>query len=280
LALKYFEPLFSKIEMELGAAPVSEHPRILQKISVDLFALALWRRSQMAKYPKLQSMLAPLPSEDIQSRFAGGRGEALLPRAVYFVNYLKQITEQQFGRLDVRYLDYGCGWGRISRFLPYFTQMEKIQLVDPLAQCREFLGADFLRDQFSVINPVPDEGGVLPESDVAFLFSIFTHTPLWLTQRVIDGLSHKSGRIIIFTVRPETIWRHGASFPDGQEKPDNLLEYMEAGYSFLPQGKDTNYGDSAYSFNLVQTICKNLKLVDVRFTVLDPLQIYYAYRVP
>ena len=59
------------VEEELRVATPGSEFQILNKIPNDLFGLAMYRRNQMAAYPKLQSFLVQLPDEDTQARFAG-----------------------------------------------------------------------------------------------------------------------------------------------------------------------------------------------------------------
>lgn len=280
MSLEYFRSVFAEVDRELEGAAESDVPKILQKLSLDVFSLAVWRGAQMGEFENLSRFLTPLPDPQVQARFAGGKGEALLPRVVHFVNYLKLQTSLAFGRTDVSFLDYGCGWGRMSRLLPYFTPLQNIALRDPNPECRKFLvGAD-LQDRFEVIPRVP-QADTLPDFDVCFLFSVLTHTPQNVTDAIFSAVSGRSDRLVIVTVRPETIWKHAPSFPEGFDGQTYLEQHRANGYAFYPQGPgNETYGDSSYSYQrLIETASRHgLELVDSSFNLVDSLQVFFTFR--
>lgn len=290
MSIAYFAPLLKIIDAELASAGSRDVPKILQRLSVDVFALLVWRKRQLTEYTNLQKFLADLPSEEIQAKFAGGKGEALLPRATFFANYIQNQMLRNFGTLDLSILDYGCGWGRISRLLPYFTAYDKIHLVDPLAACPEYFGDEKLVKRFQQFPALPGLNDVLPSFDICFLFSIFTHTPEFLTKEILEkirsspakntsGRTKAKRRLLVLTVRPETFWDYSPGLQPGTDSVAVKEEHRKFDYAFVPQSANSLYGDASYGYLKVLTLAPFLEVVDITYSVVDPFQIFYTFRI-
>ena len=69
--------------------------------------------------PVLQGVELPrFPSDELQRQFSGSAGEPALREAFIFYRMIKSYASR-LGRpltYESRILDFGCGWGRISRF--------------------------------------------------------------------------------------------------------------------------------------------------------------------
>jgi len=149
--------------------------------------------------------LPPFPSESLQVMTTGASGANTLREAFIFYEDCLE-TYADLGkplRTDSRLLDFGTGWGRISRC--FLRDIPRHNLhgidVDPglISECKEAFGPE----GFSVCRPFPPTE--LPDSFFDFIvgFSVFSHLTenackLWMEEfyRLL-----KPGGIVAMTTR-------------------------------------------------------------------------------
>jgi ubiquinone/menaquinone biosynthesis C-methylase UbiE len=110
-------------------------------------------------------------------------------------------------------LDFGCGWGRITRF--FVKDIEKGQLygVDPLAEIIELCKSTVKLAKFDVIEPLPPIPQFSPNMfDIVYAYSVFSHlneqyTYLWFHE--FNRLLKKGGLLIV-TTRSRSFIEHTA----------------------------------------------------------------------
>ena len=145
------------------------------------------------------------PEESLQRAFVGSAYEHALEEAGNFHRYTVAALAAQRRRCRaVRYLDFGCGWGRIGRF--FLREFERGDMagvdVDPamVALCMQ-LGVPGVHELAEHDRP-------LPFADAGFrlvtAYSVFTHLPEALFRRWMDELLRLTapGGLIVFTVEP------------------------------------------------------------------------------
>jgi SAM-dependent methyltransferase len=161
----------------------------------------LWLNTYgQASFPSLRGYLPAMPPEDIQVRFTGASGPATLGEAFRFY---RMVTEAAAGTRPRMAMDFGCGWGRITRFFIRDFDKESLIGVDPLP-----LAVDICRDTnpwatFTNIGLAPPVD--LPDSslDLVFAFSVFSH----LTEKThLSWLSEfarllRPGGVLVVTTR-------------------------------------------------------------------------------
>ena len=279
IMLQHFDGFFGQLEDELENLGDADHWSVLSKVSPDLFGLMLWRKSALYKYPLLSSNLLDLPSEDIQARFAGGRGEALLPRACSFVNYL-QAALHKFGvDRSPKILDYGCGWGRLTRFLPALTASPNIFAVDPNSDVLTHLAGAKFRANVKHVDQVPDALPFREHFDLCFLFSIFTHLPPLVIGSIVSVLREymNPGSLVVCTIRPKAFWPYYLG--DSKTTVEELTSaHDDNGFAFLPQGDNQLYGDVSYSDEFIQELLNGFTLRDRAYSALDPYQLALTFQ--
>ena len=103
-----------------------------------------------------------------------------------------------------RVLDFGCGWGRLTRFLARDLEPGHLYGCDPvediLAVCRDTgVPATLARTEF-----LPERLPFDKPFDLAFAFSVFTHLSEAAHQRCLQALhgSLRQGGLLVLTVRP------------------------------------------------------------------------------
>src|SRR6516162_1636648 len=151
--------------------------RALRRLGIDDFAYVLMTMPN-AQFPRLSSLLPRMASEDLQQRWTGATGIMLLRQTSAFVRSLAHNYARFTGNtLEGRsILDFGCGYGRIARWMYYFSDPASVIGVDPwpraIEVCRQDgLGPQFIQSEYLPTNlPVGNERFAL-----IYAFSVFTH---------------------------------------------------------------------------------------------------------
>jgi SAM-dependent methyltransferase len=165
-----------------------------------------WLWANTATGSRVADVLPALPDESTQRRFAGKAGDEALVEAHALASAFKALYREHVGPLtpSMRVLDYGCGWGRITRFFLKDVIAENLWGLD----CNEQL-IDFCREsnpwaRFMLNDPLPPTDLATDHFDLAFSYSVFTHMRedvhfAWLDElrRVVTP-----GGLLILTVRP------------------------------------------------------------------------------
>ena len=147
-------------------------------------------------------LLPGLPSEAVQLRFTGAHGKANLQQAFDFYKFVCQhMPRQNVGRL--RLIDFGGGWGRVTRFFLRDIPEDQLVLVDCLTdavECAKSLNPPFEVIHSDVNPPLPFSKSV---TDCCIAFSVFSHLS---EAACLDWLSHLGelltpGGKLVFTTR-------------------------------------------------------------------------------
>ena len=211
--------------------------------------------------PELRAILPGLPSTDVQHQFTGKAGDDTLREGHALSVAFKEQYEKHGGPIlpSTAVLDFGCGWGRIIRFLLKDVSPDNLWGID----CNEAL-LTFCREsnpwcRFEVNEPLPPttlHGGSF---DLIYSYSVFTHLsePVhmqWLAE--LRRLLKPEG-ILIVTVRPrgfisycgslteDSALSHGSQaslvgmFPDTEAA---LGDYDGGRYCYAPYDR-SSYGD-------------------------------------
>lgn len=174
-----------------------------------------WTRSVIASIDAPQTSpqgdpLPRFPDATLQANTTGLSGEAAVRQAAGFHDDVVSSMARAGTPLrpGMQVLDFGCGWGRISRmFLREVSARDLHGIdVDPefVALCRDH----FASDRFTTCAPMPD--GTLPAAsfDLVVAYSVFSHLSqaaarAWLGEfhRVL-----KPGGFVGFTTRHESFF--------------------------------------------------------------------------
>lgn len=117
-----------------------------------------------------------LPAPKIQTITNGSHGLVNMQNAgILFEQFSRAIKTHNTLKTAPRILDFGCGWGRLVRFLPQLTDLDKIIGADVdkrlIRSCRRLLSPA----RFQLITsgkPLPFEAG---RFDIVLSNSVFTH---------------------------------------------------------------------------------------------------------
>jgi SAM-dependent methyltransferase len=177
---------------------------LFRDLDADLWALLLTKEYEA--YPNIRAVLPDMPERSLQELWNGVAGAALAAQGAAFYRRLCERYAQRADRplVSSRVLDFGCGWGRLTRFLARDVEPGNLYGCDPVEHildvCRRSrVPATLARSDF-VPERLPFDGPF----DLAFAFSVFTH----LSERAHEaslGALHaaiRPGGILVVTIRP------------------------------------------------------------------------------
>jgi SAM-dependent methyltransferase len=170
----------------------------------DLWALLLSQQYEL--YPHIRAFLPSVPPPEFQELWNGRSGLPLATQSNAFYGKLKTAWQRHGDRPlgEASVLDFGCGWGRMTRYLARDVAPGRLYGCDPvegaLALCRaNGVAATLARSEF-----LPERIPFAERFQLAFAFSVFTHLSeraheqsLLALHRALDPQG-----ILIVTVRP------------------------------------------------------------------------------
>lgn len=156
-----------------------------------------------ARYPTF-------PDDETQKNFVGQSRRDALAEAVRFERYVLDAMAQVQApaTADCTVVDFGCGWGRITRSLLRDFQPSKVIGVDPLASmvaaCRDWFAPSEVR--FEVTNSWPPLPLPNDSVDLVVAYSVFSHLPEQLAKAWIADFARvlKPGGIVVATTQPRS----------------------------------------------------------------------------
>ena len=204
-------------------------------LDVDLWALLLTQ--QYSVYPNLRAALPDVPEPAIQERWSGLSGVPLAIQSAAFYRLLTQRYAEVGARpLDQsRVLDFGCGWGRLTRFLTRDVPPERLCGCDPVASILDECRVPATLAQSDVF---PERLPFDESFDLAFAFSVFTHLSEAAHERCLGALSAGlgPGGILVVTIRPPAYLDENPLMEPVRDGAAARL--AEASYLFAPHPPD------------------------------------------
>jgi SAM-dependent methyltransferase len=181
-----------------------DHFALFRELDADLWALLLTQEYEA--YPNIRALLPDVPDRSLQQLWNGTSGAALAAQGAAFYRKLHERYAEHGDRplAAARVLDFGCGWGRLTRFLARDVAPGNLYGCDPVEQildvCRDtrvpatLARSDFLPERLPFDGPF----------DLAFAFSVFTHLSETAHEHALRAL-HAALRpraILVVTIRP------------------------------------------------------------------------------
>lgn len=216
--------------------------------------------------PVFHEMLPAMPPEGMQELFTGASGDETLIRAFRVYTLFKQIIDRHYGGLSrcENILDFGCGWGRITRFFLRDLDPTGIWGVDCIPSIVEFCKQTNRWCNFQAVSTTPPT--TFPDNmfDVIYSYSVFSHLSEDIHQRWISEFERilKPGGLLIATTRGREFIEFCSSLREQgdlsssshlaglsssfQNTQQVLLDYDEGKYCHHPTGGGFELDKSFY----------------------------------
>jgi SAM-dependent methyltransferase len=239
-------------------------------------------------YPHLRRALPDLPPSDLQETWNGRSGMELARQSAEFYGKLKLLQARHgvVGLPDAKVLDFGCGWGRLLRFLARDVAADALFGCDPypgiLSVCEQTRVPGRLAEIAYVSDALPFED----RFDLIYAFSVFTHLSekvhLACLRAIHAGLTEEG--LLVATIRPPAYLEHRmhpllpralAARKLKRDKP----AYVFAAHDAQPSGDEITYGETVVNLAYVRERWGELfELVEVSMLLEDIYQIVLTLR--
>jgi SAM-dependent methyltransferase len=220
----------------------SERWALFRDLDADLWALLLTQEYEA--YPHIRALLPDMPDPALQQRWTGASGAALAAQSVAFYRRLRERYDGDLA--DARVLDFGCGWGRLTRYLARDVAPGNLHGCDPDEDILEVCRRTRVPATLARSDPMPQRLPFAGAFDLAFAFSVFTHLSEPAHARCLAALhaALAPGATLVLTIRPPEYARRS---PDlGREPLDG------ARYLFVPHPGEPGYGEAVITLPYVR----------------------------
>lgn len=195
----------------------------LNDLSDDLWLDYLLHEKEIPE--RLAKIIPEMPSETMQLHFTGASGRnTLLMSFDFFRLAQKYISKQKIKQQqDKKLLDFGCGWGRITRMWLKVIPGENIYAVDPMDEMINLCKKTIPNVNFIKTNPAPPISNFHDNMfDLLTAYSVFSHLNgeylnLWFAE--FARLMKKNGLLFI-TTRSRNFIEHLQSLREKDEYAD------------------------------------------------------------
>jgi SAM-dependent methyltransferase len=266
---------------------------LFRHLDDDLWALLLTQ--EYDAYPNIRSLLPDAPDQSLQELWNGTSGVTLAAQGKAFYAKLRERygAHSDLPLSQSRVLDFGCGWGRLTRYLARDVEPGNLYGCDPveliLQVCRDSgVPATLAQSDF-----VPERLPFEVEFDLAFSFSVFTHISEAAHESCLRALhrSLRPGALLCLTVRPTDYLRFSPHMRPALEslgrRPAESL--AEPRYIFVPhpaepshlqyEGGEMTYGEAVITLPYIRERWSPLfELLQVDLLVGDLYQLMLTLR--
>ena len=217
---------------------------LFRELETDLWALLLTQEYTL--YPHIRAVLPDVPDPTLQELWNGASGARLAAQSAAFYDRLRARAGRPLEA--ARVLDFGCGWGRLTRFLARDVAPGNLYACDPvqgiLDLCRDTrVPAVLARSEF-----VPDGLPFDERFDLAYAFSVFTHLSERAHDRCLTALHAglEPGGILVVTVRPLEYLRFDAAMHYLADARGDEARYLFAPHAADPAHPQYDGGEMTY----------------------------------
>lgn len=266
---------------------------VFKEVDDDLWALLLTQ--DYRRYPHIKASLPTMPPTEVQEIWNGRSGLPLTLQSKAFYAKLCQ-TYADHGSVSLaesRVLDFGCGWGRLTRYLSRDVPASHLFGCDPVESMLDLCRSSGIAASFATSQVSPERLPFTTEFDLAFAFSVFTHLSEVAHERCLHAL-HRSlapGGVLVLTIRPPAFVLiceplralvNGVQTGGSDRRPvPPYLFVPHAASSRHPQytGGEMQYGETVISMDYIRAQWSPLfHLVDASVLLEDPYQVVLTLR--
>jgi hypothetical protein len=284
----------AEIDDACAQSTSSERYALFRDLDDDLWALLLTR--QYDRFPHIRALLPAMPEPALQEMWNGRSGLALASQSKAFYAKLRDRYERYGVRplAAASVLDFGCGWGRLTRYLARDLAPGQLYACDPVEAILDVCRASRVPATLARSSFRPRKLPFDRRFDLAFAFSVFTHLSEAEHERCLrvlhEGLD--PGGILIVTIRPPA-YLHSCQamhqLRDGL-RLDEPAALTTARYLFVPHAAvavhpqyggegDMDYGETVITMAYVrQHWSERFDLLEVDLLLEDPEQVMLTLR--
>lgn len=263
------------------------------QLDAGLWALLLTQ--EYDAYPHIKATLPAVPDVALQATWNGTSGLALAAQTVAFYTKVTELNARHGARSlsESRVLDFGCGWGRVTRCFARDVAPGGLFGCDPVAAILDVSRSNRVPAELARCEFVPTRVPFDQPFDLIYAFSVFTH----LSERahraslraIRDALA--PGGLVVVTVRPPDYLRvspllRPALGSLGSDPEGRLAEplYLFAPHDAQPLGAETVDGEVTYGETVITPAyirrhwTEYFELVGFELLLSDPHQVVVALR--
>jgi SAM-dependent methyltransferase len=200
----YYGEVLDGLDAACADGPSAEKYALFRELDDELWALLLTQRYDL--YPHIRATLPSMPEPVLQEIWNGYSGLALARQGRSFYTKLRGLYAHhgETSLAESTVLDFGCGWGRLTRYLLRDVAPGRLYGCDPVEGVLESCRANRVWASFARSAPVPERLPFDERFDLAFAFSVFTHLSEVAHEASLLALhrSLRPGGILVLTVRP------------------------------------------------------------------------------
>ncbi len=289
----FFGQELERIDAACATTPRDEAWTLFRELDDDLWAVLLTREYDL--YPNIRALLPGAPEPTLQWMWNGALGLELLGQSKDFYARVRQLNERH-GRVPLdqaRILDFGCGWGRLTRFFARDAMPGRLFGCDPTPEILEVCAETGVPGDLRQTAFTPES---LPfgELDLAFSFSVFTHISEPAHRACLEAIhaSLAPGGLAVITVRPPTYLDKdplmkparaelSADYPSRELKEPRYIfvpHSVEDGHPQYDEGEMT-YGDTVISYPYIEENWTDLfEIAEVGVQTADMYQVPIALK--
>ena len=288
----YFDEQLSELD-DACARTGNAGFELFRDLDDDLWALLLSR--SYTSYPNIRALLPELPGPALQRRWNGTAGLELMSQSKGF--YVgARATYALYSESDLAQaavLDFGCGWGRLTRFLARDVAPDALFGCDPAEDILDVCRRTRVPATLARCDYVPERVPFDRRFDLVVAFSVFTHISEAAHEaclRAIHASLNPEG-ILIATVRPPSYLAHSEEMRSLRDAlgPDPLVDPSKPRFLFAAHRADRNhlqyqgggitYGEAVISLSYIRKHWSQMfELLEVRVPTDDIYQVALTLR--
>ncbi len=266
---------------------------LFRDLDVDLWALLLTQDYEA--YPNIRALLPDVPDRSLQELWNGLSGVALANQSKSFYAKLRARFEEHsdVSLPDARVLDYGCGWGRLTRFFARDVAPGCLYGCDPVEHILDVSRSSGVPATLAKTDFLPKRLPFEETFDLAFSFSVFTHISERAHEACLRALhaALRPGAILVVTVRPPEYLQFSPLMQPALASlgADPRARLEEPLYLFVPHEADPNHfqyagGEMTYGETVItlpymrEHWSPQFELLDVDVLVGDLYQVMVTLR--
>jgi SAM-dependent methyltransferase len=266
---------------------------LFRDLDADLWALLLTQDYEV--YPNIRALLPDVPDPSLQQLWNGASGARLAEQSGSFYSKLCQRFRAHGATSlpEARVLDFGCGWGRLTRFLARDVEPGALYGCDPVEAILDVCRDSGVPATLAHTDFVPERLPFDEPFDLAFAFSVFTHLSETAHLACLRALhaALRPGGILVVTVRPPEYLQFCALLhpvlrslgPDYRARVQEP-RYLFAAHDAYPGHPQYTRGEMAYGETVVtlayvrERWAEMFELLDVDVLIGDLFQVALTLR--